>query len=123
MEIIKPKNEKRDIKYYKLENGIRCSLISDPDIDKSYVVVCINIGSLANKQYLNGLAHLLEHMCFITSKKYKEPNYLQSKMIEFGGSSNAYTSAHETVYYFDIFTNHLEEIIEIFVDFLFNAEL
>ena len=123
MEIIKPKNEQRDIKYYKLENGIRCSLISDPDIDKSYVVVCINIGSLANKQYLDGLAHLLEHMCFITSKKYKEPNYLQSKMMEFGGSSNAYTSAHETVYYFDIFSNHLEEIIEIFVDFLFNAEL
>lgn len=123
MEIIKPKNEQRDIKYYKLDNGIRCSLISDPDIDKSYVVVCINIGSLANKQYLDGLAHLLEHMCFITSKKYQEPNYLQSKMMEFGGSSNAYTSAHETVYYFDIFSNHLEEIIEIFVDFLFNAEL
>jgi insulysin len=121
--ITKPNNEDRDIKYILLPNKIQCILISDKHLDKSYVVTCINTGSLANKGFSDGIAHLLEHMCFITSKKYKEINYLQKKITEYGGWTNAYTSTFETVYYWNIFTNYLEQMMEIFVDYLFNAEL
>jgi len=123
MDIIKPKNDNRNYKFYTLENNIKCILINDDTLDKSYVVTSVNTGSFANKEYYDGMAHLLEHMCFITSKKYKEKDYLAHKVAEAGGFTNAFTSELNTIYYLDIFTDNLESILEIFVDFLTNAEL
>ena len=46
------------------------------------------------------------------------------KLKEYGGSSNAYTDDTYTVYYFDILSNNLDEVIDIFsrffIDPLFN---
>ena len=123
MDIIKPKNDNRNYKFYTLDNNIKCILINDNTLDKSYVVTSVNTGSFANKEYYHGMAHLLEHMCFITSKKYKEKDYLAHKVAEAGGFTNAFTSELNTIYYLDIFTDNLEFILEIFVDFLTNAEL
>jgi len=123
MNILKPKNDSRKFKYFVLNNNIKCILIQDLSLDKSYVVSSVNVGSLSNKEYYDGMAHLLEHMCFITSKKYKEKNYLAKKVTEYGGTTNAYTAELNTVFYLDIFNEKLEEILEIFVDFLINAEL
>ena len=123
MDIIKSVNEDREIKYFKLENNIKCVLINDIHLDKSYVAININVGSLANKEYSEGLAHLLEHMCFIISKKYQEPNYVQNKVTEFGGWTNAYTDSLNTVYYFNVFSQYLSNMLEIFVDYLTNADL
>ena len=123
MDIIKPKNDDRIYKYFILDNNIKCILINDKSLDKSYVVTSVNIGSFANKDYCDGMAHLLEHMCFITSNKYKEKGYLAKKVGEAGGSTNAFTAENNTVYYLDIFKENLEEILEIFIDFLVNAEL
>jgi len=123
MDIIKPKNDTRNYKFYTLKNNIKCILINDKDLDKSYVFTSVNTGSFANKEYYDGMAHLLEHMCFITSKKYKEKDYLAHKISEAGGFINAFTAELNTVYYLDLFTKNLEEILEIFIDFLTNAEL
>ena len=123
MEIIKPQNDIRNFKVIILENGIKCVLIQDILLDKSYVITSINIGSLANKEYYDGIAHLLEHMCFITSKKYKETNYLGKKITEYGGDTNAFTAEEFTIYYLDVYHKYLEKILDIFIDFLYNAEL
>ncbi len=123
MKIDKSKNDERVIKYFVLDNNIKCVSVYDKNIIRSYVSVCVNIGSLANKDYYEGIAHLLEHMCFITSKKYQEHDYLIKKTQEYGGNTNAYTSENNTVYYFNVFTKYLENIIEIFVDYLVNADL
>lgn len=123
MDIIKPNNDKRIYKYFVLDNNIKCILINDKSLDKSHVVTSVNIGSFANKEYYDGMAHLLEHMCFITSNKYKEKGYLTKKVAEAGGFTNAFTAENNTIYYLDIFQENLEEILEIFVDFLTNAEL
>lgn len=123
MDIIKPENDTRNYKFVTLENNINCILINDESLDKSYVVTSVNTGSFANKEYYDGMAHLLEHMCFITSKKYKEKDYLAHKISEAGGFVNAFTAELNTVYYLDLFTKNLEEILEIFIDFLTNAEL
>lgn len=123
MDIIKPENDKRNYKYYVLDNNIKCILINDDTLDKTCVVTSVNVGSFANKEYYDGMAHLLEHMCFITSKKYKTKNYLSNKITESGGNVNAFTAELNTVYYFDVFTENIESILEIFVDFLVNAEL
>jgi insulysin len=123
MDIIKPDNDNRNYKYYVLDNNIKCILINDDMLDKTCVVTSVNVGSIANKEYYDGMAHLLEHMCFITSKKYKTKNYLSHQITEAGGHVNAFTSDLNTVYYFDVFTKHIESILEIFIDFLINAEL
>jgi len=123
MDIIKPNNDERIYKYYILDNNIKCILINDKLLDKSHVVTSINVGSFANKDYYEGMAHLLEHMCFITSKKYKEKGYLAKKVGESGGFTNAFTAENNTVYYLDIFQENLKETLEIFIDFLTNAEL
>jgi insulysin len=119
----KPPHDNRIIRYNVLKNKLKCISVSDSKINKSYIVACVNVGSLGNKKYYNGIAHLLEHMCFITSKKYKTKGYIHNKALEFGGYTNAYTDDIHTVYYYEIFTKHLEEMIEIFADYLFNSEL
>jgi secreted Zn-dependent insulinase-like peptidase len=123
MDIIKPPNDTRNFKVIILENGIKCILIQDILLDKSYVITSVNIGSLANKEYYDGIAHLLEHMCFITSKKYKKTNYLSKKITEYGGDTNAFTMEEFTIYYLNVFHKYLEKILDIFIDFLYNAEL
>ena len=121
--INKPDHDNRIIRYNLLKNKLKCISVSDSKINKSYIVACVNVGSTGNKKYYDGIAHLLEHMCFITSKKYKTKGYIHNKALEFGGYTNAYTDDIHTVYYYEIFTKHLEEMIEIFADFLFNSEL
>jgi hypothetical protein len=123
MDVIKPDSEDRIIKYDILSNKLKCISIHSKNINRSYIVACVNVGSLANKEYCDGLAHLLEHMCFITSKKYNEKNYVQNKAAEYGGYTNAYTDDLNTVYFFEVFTKNLENMVEIFSDYLFNAEL
>ncbi len=123
MEVNKPNHDNRIIKYNLLKNKIKSICVSDDKINKSYIVACVNVGSTCNKKYYDGLAHLLEHMCFITSKKYQNKGYIHNKALEFGGYSNAFTDDIHTVYYYEIFTKHLEEMMEIFSDFLFNSEL
>jgi insulysin len=123
MDIIKPKYDNRIFKFFTLENNIKCILINDNTLDKSYVVTSVNVGSLSNKNYYDGMAHLLEHMCFITSKNYKEKDFLVHKVTEAGGHTNAFTAEENTVYHLDVFTKNLEYILNIFIDFLTNAEL
>ncbi len=124
MEIVnKPSHDNRIINYNLLKNKLKCISVSDNKINKSYIIACVNVGSTSNKKYYDGIAHLLEHMCFMTSKKYKIKNYIKNKATEFGGYTNAYTSDIHTVYYYEVFTKHLEEMVEIFADYLFNSEL
>lgn len=123
MEIIKPKIDTRKFKYVILENNIKCIFINDKTLEKSYMVANVNVGSFANKYYYDGMAHLLEHMCFISNNKYKEINYLSNQVSKSGGSTNAYTQELSTIYYLDIFTKNFEELLDIFINCIFNAEL
>ncbi|MPC88190.1 Insulin-degrading enzyme [Portunus trituberculatus] len=51
---------------------------------------------------LPGLAHFCEHMLFMGTKKYPCENEYNKYLSEHGGSSNAYTAADHTNYYFDV---------------------
>ena len=115
--INKPKFDLRTFKGGQLSNGIKYVLINDTSLEKSYVSVCIKIGSYANPKDFGGLAHFLEHMLFMGSKKYPDENHYSQRLNELGGYSNAYTDVTETVYYFNVFDNGLAEIIDIFSRF------
>lgn len=64
-------------------------------------------GALNDGAELPGLAHFLEHMLFLGSKKYPEENDYQKYVSEHAGHTNAYTAEHQTNFFFDIGPDHL----------------
>ena len=103
MEIIVPKNESRLFTGNTLNNGIKFINVNDKELDKSHVMVSVNIGSISDPIEFQGLSHFLEHMLFLGSKKYPGENQFETFLNENGEYSNAYTSTFETVYFFTIF--------------------
>ena len=122
--ILIPENEDRKFKYGILPNKLKYTIIYDKNSDTSNVVMNVRTGSLYEPVEFMGLAHFLEHMLFMGSNKYKDEDYFSSKLKELGGSSNAYTDNYQTVYFFNVLSNNLEDIIDIFsrffIDPLFN---
>ena len=124
--IIKPKVDNRKFRGGTLKNNIKFILINDKYLTKSYVSVSINAGSYYNPENYDGLAHFLEHMLFMGSKKYPQENYFMKKLNEYGGETNAYTSTFGTTYYFNVHNYGLIVMLDIFsrffIDPLFNKE-
>ena len=117
IEIKKPKFDNRTFNGGQLDNGIKFSIINDTHLEKSFVTVCLKVGSFSDPIGYEGLAHFLEHMLFMGSKKYPDENHYSVRLNELGGQSNAYTDVMETVYYFNVYDNGLEEIFDIFSRF------
>lgn len=117
MSIDIPKNMKLKMKHGKLQNGINYVVIKDSDATVANVGIGIKVGSMHDPIDNMGLAHFLEHMLFLGSKKYKEESYFDTMVKQYGGSSNAYTASFETVYHFDVLAEHLNEILDIFSRF------
>ena len=124
--MIIPKTESRIFDTFTLENGIKTINVQDKYSDKTIVSVAVSIGSLANPKDYQGLAHFLEHMLFLGSKKYPDENKYERELKKYGGSSNAYTDHFETVYYFSAFNDGIKMIMDIFsrffIDPLFNED-
>ena len=122
--IILPKNETRIFNTNVLENGIKTICVYDKDTDQTAVTVSVNIGSYKDPKEYQGLAHFLEHMLFMGSKKYSEEDYYPINVKKYGGNSNAWTDLFETVYYFSVFNDGVEHLMDIFsrffIDPLFN---
>ena len=112
-----PINETRKFKYGELKNGIKYTIISDQYAEKATMATAVKTGSYFDPENYDGLAHFLEHMLFLGSKKYPKEDYFDDKLKKYGGSSNAFTAPTETVYYFNVNDNYLDEIIDIFSHF------
>ena len=117
MSIDIPKNMKLKMKYGKLKNGINYVVIKDSDATVANVGIGIKVGSMGDPIDNMGMAHFLEHMLFLGSKKHNEESYFDMMVKQYGGSSNAYTASFETVYHFDVLAEHLDEILDIFSRF------
>ena len=72
--IRKSKLDDRNFRYLKLKNNLKCMVVSDKDAEKSAACLYVNVGSLYDPPHVNGLAHFLEHMLFLGTKKYPEEN-------------------------------------------------
>ena len=117
MEIIKPINDTREFTGGELKNGIKYIIVKDDKLMKSHVSVCVNAGSFNAPKGYDGLPHFLEHMLFMGSKKYPDVNYYFNTLNENGGNSNAYTDECDTVYFFDVYNESLEKMLDIFSRF------
>jgi secreted Zn-dependent insulinase-like peptidase len=124
--IIKSPNDKRHYSSITLSNSLQVLLISDPKTDKAAASLDVNTGSANDPEEFLGLAHFLEHMLFLGTQKYPNPDEYQKYISDHGGAHNAYTSLEHTNYFFDIQSGHFEEALdrfsEQFTHPLFNNE-
>lgn len=63
------------------------------------------------------MAHFLEHMLFLGTKKYPIESSYKEYLTKNSGSSNAYTSIDETNFYFQCSNNALYGALDRFSDF------
>jgi insulysin len=108
-------NDNREYEYLKLDNGIQCIIILDTTESMCGACLNVNIGSVNEK--IEGLAHFLEHMVFMGSKKYPDSNDFMSSINNNGGKTNAYTSDTDTNYHFTVDPSSFTEILDKFAQF------
>jgi len=93
-----------------LPNGIRFFIKKNakPE-DRVSLRLAVPIGSTAEADDQQGVAHFTEHMNFNGSAHFKDADdlvgYLRSIGLRFGADANAYTSFDETVYMLDVPTD------------------
>jgi len=113
----KSPNDHRELEAFKLGNDLSVLIISDPETTKSAAAMNIAVGSNADPDNRQGLAHFLEHMLFLGTQKYPGAADYQSFIKSHGGKMNAYTAHENTNYYFDISANELEPALDRFAQF------
>jgi insulysin len=111
------KGDKRKTQTLSLENGLDVFLISDPDVHRSAAALSVGTGYLYDPKDKAGLAHYLEHMLFLGTKKYPEVGSYKKFLDSHSGGSNAYTSGHITNYFFQVSHNGFNEALDRFSDF------
>lgn len=105
-------NDKREYQVIRLSNQLEVLLISDPDLENSAASISVAIGSKNNPASQLGLAHYLEHMLFLGSKRYPTINEYSKFMSQNGGYTNAYTAQDNTVYGFEVNDNAFDEALD-----------
>lgn len=70
------------------------------------------IGALNDYKDLPGIAHFLEHMLFMGSKKYPEENDYDEFLSEHAGDSNAFTDEETTNFHFEVGADFLAPALD-----------
>lgn len=124
--IIKSDSDDREYSLIKLANEMHVLLISDKKAGMSACNIKMGVGSIDEPKEFPGLAHFLEHMLFLGSKKFPDPSEYESHFTKYGGSNNACTEEHETSYNFecspDGFYEALDRTSSFFKSPLFDEE-
>ncbi|KZN39086.1 insulinase family protein [Pseudoalteromonas luteoviolacea] len=110
-------NDDRQYKIFTLENGIDVVLVSDPSAEKSAAALSVGVGLLHDPMSQQGMAHYLEHMLFLGTEQFPDPDEYSEFMQRNGGSHNAYTWLDVTNYMLKINNNAYDEALERFSDF------
>lgn len=100
-----------------LENGLQAYLISDPGTKQSAATLSVLTGSWSDPDEYPGIAHFLEHMLFLGTKKYPAESEYDRFLNEHGGQSNAFTGGDFTSYLFSVNNDGFEEALDRFSSF------
>jgi len=106
--------------YTKLyNNGIRL-VHKHTDNIVAHIGIIINSGSRDENENEKGIAHLVEHTIFKGTKKRKAFHIL-SRIDNFGGEINAFTTKEETCVHASVMVEYYEKTIELLSDIIFNS--
>ena len=113
-------NDDRAYALVELTNGLEVMLVSDPTVEKSAAALSVGLGAAADPDEYPGMAHYLEHMLFMGSAQYPDPDGFMAFTAEHGGMSNAYTGLDITNYMMtvenDAFPEGLDRFSSFFTD-------
>ena len=113
----KSPQDKRSYRILTLPNKLQVVLVHDPETEKASAALSVQVGHFCNPDTIPGLAHFLEHMLFLGTKKYPGERDYHQYLSEHGGSNNASTAEEETQYYFDVDQRHLYGALDRFAQF------
>ncbi|HEJ7909303.1 TPA: pitrilysin [Serratia marcescens] len=114
--INKSEHDPRQYEAIKLTNGMTVLLVSDAQAPKSLAALALPVGSLEDPNSQLGLAHYLEHMVLMGSKRYPEPENLSEFLKKHGGSHNASTASYRTAFYLEVENDALEPAVDRMAD-------
>lgn len=122
--ILSPIYSQRNIAKIQFENGLQAMLISDPNLEQSGAAMVVLTGSWDDLDEHPGIAHFLEHMLFLGTKKYPNEAEYRKYLQNNGGQYNAFTANNYTAYLFTIdnqaFPEALDRFSSFFTEPLFN---
>lgn len=98
----KPSLDDRSYRVIRLANQLEALLVHDSDTDKASASLDVGVGNFSDEDDIPGLAHAVEHLLFMGTKKYPEENEYNQYLSSNSGGSNAYTSSTSTNYFFDV---------------------
>ncbi|OKP02107.1 pitrilysin [Xenorhabdus eapokensis] len=116
--IHKSDRDPRQYKAIKLQNGMTVLLVSDEKAIKSLAAVSLPVGHMENPDNQLGLAHYLEHMVLMGSKRYPQSGEFVEFLQKHGGSRNASTTANRTAFYLEVENGSLTEAVDRLADAL-----
>ena len=110
------------VKEYSLNNGLKVLLIPDASQSNMVVNIVYNVGSRHEGYGEKGMAHLLEHMLFKSTKNLGD---IKKKLSDKGGSANGTTWLDRTNYYevFPSTDENLKWSVEMEADRMINATI
>jgi len=114
--IRKSEKDPRQYQAIKLDNGMTVLLVSDAQATKSLAALTLPVGSLENPTDQLGLAHYLEHMVLMGSKRYPQPDNLAEFLKKHGGSHNASTASYRTAFYLEVENDALQPAVDRLAD-------
>lgn len=115
--IRKSANDDRTYAAVLLPNQLQVVLVSDPNLENSAASLAVAVGSAQDPEKQMGLAHYLEHMLFLGTVKYPEPDGFMKYTQENGGMTNAFTAFDKTNYMFQINATKFNDALDRFSDY------
>ncbi|WP_410881038.1 M16 family metallopeptidase [Myroides sp. DW712] len=111
-----------DIKEYKLSNGLQVLLLPDASQNNLVVNIVYKVGSKHEGYGEKGMAHLLEHMLFKSTKNLGD---IKKMLSDKGGTANG-TTYYDRTNYYEVFPSTAENLawaLEMEADRMINATL
>ncbi|MGF1758388.1 insulinase family protein [Photobacterium sagamiensis] len=119
-------NDHKQYRYLTLDNELKVLLVHDIDAPRSAAALSVKVGHFDDPADRQGMAHFLEHMLFLGTKKHPKIGEFQTFINHSGGSNNAWTGTENTTFFFEVSPHTFEEGLDRFGQFftapLFNEE-
>ncbi|KAJ2158621.1 metalloprotease, partial [Coemansia sp. RSA 552] len=101
----------------RLPNGMVAACVHDPDAANAAAALSVNVGAFSDPPELMGLAHFLEHMLFLGTRKYPAEDEYVAYINGNSGKYNAFTALDTTAYFFEVANGALEGALDRFSQF------
>jgi predicted Zn-dependent peptidase len=109
-----------EYKLHKLQNGLTILLDFMPEIESASIRILFKVGSRDEKDSIDGISHIIEHMLFKGTHKRTAKDIAEDfDMI--GGYLNAYTTKERTVYYAKVLKGDIDVGIDVLSDIIVNS--